>query len=125
MNVLGARNPRELTLADERDPNFRKLQVHFKNRLIKTRTTGEKTKTIYAIVPGPIGRYTFQKEGSTTTIQALLLAWPWTWLTSVSIRIISGLRIISRSNTPALLEYVSRGGAHLFLLSSRRNFAKS
>ncbi|KAJ7871472.1 Piwi domain-containing protein [Mycena olivaceomarginata] len=69
MNVLGARNPRELTLADERDPNFRKLQVHFKNRLIKTRTTGDKTKTIYAIVPGPIGRYTFQKEGSTTTIQ--------------------------------------------------------
>ncbi|KAF8184938.1 ribonuclease H-like domain-containing protein [Mycena galopus ATCC 62051] len=69
MHVLGVRSTRDLTLADESDSKFRKLQGHLKNRLIKTRTTGDKTKTIHAIVPGPIGRYTFMKDGRNTTIQ--------------------------------------------------------
>ncbi|KAJ7261381.1 ribonuclease H-like domain-containing protein [Mycena haematopus] len=68
MSVLGVRSTRDLTF-DDNHVKFRKLQAHFKNRLIKTRTTGEKTKTIRAIVPGPIGRYTFLKDGRTTTIQ--------------------------------------------------------
>ncbi|KAJ6547112.1 Piwi domain-containing protein [Mycena capillaripes] len=69
MHLLNVRSTRDLTLSSERDPNFRKLQNHFKNRLIKTKTTGERTKTIHGIEPGPIGRYTFLKDGSNTTIQ--------------------------------------------------------
>ncbi|KAF7338648.1 Argonaute-like protein [Mycena venus] len=69
LHVLNATSTRALTLSDDRDPNLRKLQTHFKNRLIKTRTTGDKTKTIHAIVPGPIGRYKFQKDGRSTTIE--------------------------------------------------------
>ncbi|KAJ6488632.1 ribonuclease H-like domain-containing protein [Mycena vitilis] len=69
MSVLNVRSTRDLTLANPGDPNLRKLQTHFKNRLITTRTTGDKTKTIHEIVPGPIGRYTFQKDGRNTTIQ--------------------------------------------------------
>ncbi|KAJ7470325.1 argonaute-like protein [Mycena latifolia] len=69
MNVLGFRSIRELERLDERDPNFRKLQNHFKNRLIKTKTTGDRTKTIHAIIRGPIGQYPFQKDGEPTTIE--------------------------------------------------------
>ncbi|KAJ6606546.1 argonaute-like protein [Mycena vulgaris] len=42
---------------------------HFKNRLIKTKTTGDRTKTIHAIVPGPIGQFAFEKDGATITIE--------------------------------------------------------
>ncbi|KAJ7756861.1 argonaute-like protein [Mycena maculata] len=69
LSVLGARSVRDLRLPQERDPNFRKLQAHFKNRLIKTQTTGDRTKTIHAIVCGPIGRYPFtNSDGVPTTI---------------------------------------------------------
>ncbi|KAJ7929277.1 hypothetical protein B0H13DRAFT_2310739 [Mycena leptocephala] len=72
MSVLNVRSTRDLALQDDRDPNFRKLQNHFKNRLIKTKTTGDKTKTIHAIEKGPIGRYMFSKDGRETSIQATL-----------------------------------------------------
>ncbi|KAJ6618325.1 Piwi domain-containing protein [Mycena sp. CBHHK59/15] len=69
MNVLNARTTREISFTSTNDPAFRKVQSHFKNRLVKTKTTGERTKTIHAIVPGPIGRYSFSKDGVTTTIE--------------------------------------------------------
>ncbi|KAJ7168155.1 ribonuclease H-like domain-containing protein [Mycena crocata] len=68
LHVLRCNNTRDLYLNDNRDPNFRKLQAHFKNRLIKTKTTGDRTKTIHALVEGPIGSYPFQKDGAPTTI---------------------------------------------------------
>ncbi|KAJ7445757.1 argonaute-like protein [Mycena galericulata] len=68
MSVLGTTNARDLVLNKDRDlMNFRKLQAHLKNRLIKTTTT-DRTKTIRALVCGPIGRYPFQKDGKPTTI---------------------------------------------------------
>ncbi|KAJ7771757.1 argonaute-like protein [Mycena metata] len=71
MHVLNLRNTRDLAFDGphgERD--LRKLQAHLKHRLIKTRTTGERTKTIHALVPGPIGRFKFHnlKSGEDTTI---------------------------------------------------------
>jgi hypothetical protein len=38
---------------------LRVLRNHFKHRLIKTKTTGERTKTVHDIIPGPIGLYSF------------------------------------------------------------------
>ncbi|KAJ7093188.1 ribonuclease H-like domain-containing protein [Mycena epipterygia] len=69
MHVLGVNTTRELMLRDERDPNFRKLQTYLKNRLIKTKTTGDRTKTIRGIISGPIGAYTFEKDGRTMSIE--------------------------------------------------------
>ncbi|KAJ7043239.1 argonaute-like protein [Mycena alexandri] len=69
MHVLNARNVRHLTLdGSQGERDLRKLQAHLKHRLIKTRTTGERTKTIHALVPGPIGRYKFEKDGQSITI---------------------------------------------------------
>ncbi|KAK7023907.1 Argonaute-like protein [Favolaschia claudopus] len=69
MHVLGARSVRDLGLNDERDPAFRKLVAHFHRRLITTVPTQAKTKTIHGLIRGPIGRYTFTKDGRATTIQ--------------------------------------------------------
>ncbi|KAJ7090241.1 argonaute-like protein [Mycena belliarum] len=68
MDILAFNNMAELYKLGRDHPNFRKLENHFKNRLIKTKITRERTKTIYALVPGPIAQYSFQKEGVTTTI---------------------------------------------------------
>ncbi|KAJ7702361.1 Piwi domain-containing protein [Mycena rosella] len=65
-HVLDTRNTRDLDLSNEH--HFRKLQNHFKNKLIKTKTTGERTKTIHALERGPIGRYRFQKDDDVTTV---------------------------------------------------------
>ena len=73
MQVANVRSVRDLSFTSTRDPVCRKLEAHFKNRLIKTRTTSDRTKTIYAIVPGPIGNYPFQKDGVPTTIEVRLL----------------------------------------------------
>ncbi|KAF7359373.1 Argonaute-like protein [Mycena sanguinolenta] len=73
MNVLGVKDVRELTF-DESHPKFHKLQSHFKNRQITTAATRTATKTIRGLIPGPIGRYSFSKEGRKTTIEAWLLS---------------------------------------------------
>ncbi|KAJ7184221.1 argonaute-like protein [Mycena filopes] len=73
MHVMESKVTRDLTLAPlprgEVNPNLPKLQTYLKNRLIKTRITQERTKTIYGIVPGPIGRFRFHKDGVPTTIE--------------------------------------------------------
>ncbi|KAJ6500452.1 argonaute-like protein [Mycena sanguinolenta] len=68
MNVLGVRSTRDLAF-DENHPHFQKLRSHFEKRRITTETTGNKTKTIRAIIAGPIGRYPFSKDGRNTTIE--------------------------------------------------------
>jgi hypothetical protein len=114
MSVLNVRSTRDLALQDDRDPNFRKLQNHFKNRLIKTKTTGDKTKTIHAIVKGPIGRYMFSKDGRETSIQATLPHLAWTLLTSTFFRSTSGRLIISHWFTLEPLEFVFLAGMPRF-----------
>jgi hypothetical protein len=114
MSVLNVRSTRDLALQDDRDPNFRKLQNHFKNRLIKTKTTGDKTKTIHAIEKGPIGRYMFSKDGRETSIQATLPHLAWTLLTSTFFRSTSGQLIISHWFTLEPLEFVFLAGMPRF-----------
>ncbi|KAJ7197205.1 argonaute-like protein [Mycena pura] len=75
MKILGGNVARDLSLSDDRQ--LHKVQTHLKGRLVKFRTPGERknstkerTKTIYEIVKGPIGRYPFNTRDKATTIQA-------------------------------------------------------
>ncbi|KAJ6608634.1 Piwi domain-containing protein [Mycena sp. CBHHK59/15] len=68
MEFLNFKNVRQLRLkADDR--NFLELEKYFKNRLIKTETTGERLKTIHGLIAAPVGPYRFDKDGMATTIQ--------------------------------------------------------
>ncbi|KAJ7445725.1 argonaute-like protein [Mycena galericulata] len=70
--VLNGRDVRQLALRDERHENYKKLERHFKNKLITVKTTGHRTKTVHGLVPGPVGRYEFNPSGSgpATTVGA-------------------------------------------------------
>ncbi|KAJ6618351.1 argonaute-like protein [Mycena sp. CBHHK59/15] len=72
MAVLDTRDARHLNLRHENDPNYKKLERHFKNRLITVQTTGGRTKTIRSFVRAPVGGFEFQPSGSgpTTTVGA-------------------------------------------------------
>ncbi|KAJ7756889.1 argonaute-like protein [Mycena maculata] len=69
--VLNARDPRRLAIRDERSDDFKRLERHFKKRLIMVKTSGNRTKTVHGLVPGPVGQYEFQPgSGSATTVGA-------------------------------------------------------
>ncbi|KAJ7163421.1 Piwi domain-containing protein [Mycena crocata] len=68
LHVLKSKNTRDLSLTSDRHPNFSKLQTHFRNRQIKTKTSGDRTKTIHGLVKGPIGSLRFEKNGASITI---------------------------------------------------------
>ncbi|KAJ6606523.1 argonaute-like protein [Mycena vulgaris] len=67
----GAREVRKLALRDPRSEDFKKLERHFKNRLI-TVEPSKRIKTIRGLVPGPVGRYEFSSKGDgpVTTVGA-------------------------------------------------------
>ncbi|KAJ7470301.1 Piwi domain-containing protein [Mycena latifolia] len=71
MAVLGVRDARGLALRDARSEDFKKLERHLKNRLITVKTNNKSaTKTVRGLVPGPVGRFEFQRSGTgpTTTV---------------------------------------------------------
>ncbi|KAF7295303.1 Argonaute-like protein [Mycena indigotica] len=63
MTIFDARNVRELS--DKR--LFHKLKAHFLRRRITTRRMGrdQQTRFVYEIIPGPVGSYSFTKDGRT------------------------------------------------------------
>ncbi|KAJ6500478.1 argonaute-like protein [Mycena sanguinolenta] len=72
MELLNAGNVRRLGLSENHE-DYKKIERHLKNRLISVKTRhGEppRTKTVRALVPGPVGDYRFSPTGSgpTTTV---------------------------------------------------------
>ncbi|KAJ7273274.1 argonaute-like protein [Mycena rebaudengoi] len=70
MTILNVRDARNLSLSGPSGShNLRVLRNHFKHRLITTKTTGERTKTVHDIIPGPIGLYPFIGPDGPITIE--------------------------------------------------------
>ncbi|KAF7295312.1 Argonaute-like protein [Mycena indigotica] len=62
--VLGANDVRRLGPDNQKHPDFITLQKFFKKKQIYVKNLGKRVKTIYALMPGPVGPFEFQSKGN-------------------------------------------------------------